>query len=179
MKNSLTSTKVILLSLFSLAALAAWIFVVEQSFSHKSEVTIIEREAKQKSEESSYLISIKSALREAKDDIDLIRARFIDKDAIPDYISLLEGKAAASDIQVDFGAIDVDDKSLSIRMSGSGTWGDVVDFISVVDSMPYVSRIDGLNLNKSNGQSTTTAAIWNFNLHLVQYLDIKEQPPQL
>jgi len=179
MKNSLSSTKVILLAIFAILALAAWIFVLQQSYSHKSEVAVIEREAKEKSDESTYLLSIRSALRDAEGDIQVIRNRFIAKDAISDYIGLIEGKAESSGVNVEFGGIDDNEETLSIRMSGSGTWANIVDFVSAVDSMPYASRIDSLNISKPvNSTSTTTAPIWNFNMHLVQYLDFKEVEPQ-
>jgi hypothetical protein len=170
-QKSFSSIKLTIFIVISIALLGGWIFLAYKSRSYRNELSTIEAEARNKSSENSYLISVKSVLRDSKEDIDVINSRFLHKDSLPEYINLLEGKVAEAGIKADFGSINADQKTFSVRMTGSGSWEKVIDFIAVIDSLPYASKIDNIGIQMNGGsQDANAAQVWNFTLSLTQYL---------
>lgn len=163
--------------------LGAWAFVAYKSYSYKNQIATISEGIKSKSSEDSYLISLKSTLREAKDEAEALDNRFISEEEIPAFITMLEDKAAAIGTRVDFGAITVkksDDESvlggmLELQITGSGSWGSVTEFIAAIDSLPYASTIEEVRVNNPAVMSEAPEpnAEWKFNISFRQYLGKK------
>jgi Tfp pilus assembly protein PilO len=178
MKNkALSKIMVFLLSVTALLSLSAWVFLVYKSMELRKEIASLGTEARDKSSESAYLSSIRNTLRDSKEELAVIDGRFISKDSVPELINSLENKAAAERVNANFGSINVESPeeahpTLRIKMTGSGTWERALSFITLLDSLPYVSRIENLNLTKGggDGQGRSATTTWNFNMDIVQYL---------
>lgn len=174
--NSISKIALVSLSLCTLVLLSAWAFLMYESGSLHTKIVEIALEAEDKSFESTYSSSVRNTLREAKADLSLIDQRFVEKDLVPEFINVLEQKGDASGAQVNLGSINVEPGApyglLKIRMTGSGTWEQMLSFVSVLDSLPYVLRIDNLSFTKrgigTTGAQATTS--WGFNLDIVQYV---------
>jgi Tfp pilus assembly protein PilO len=181
MKSHRTSlVTVIILGILVVALLGAWIFFGYKASSYKKEIALLATEAKNKSALDAYLSSVRNALRDSKSDLAIIKSQFITKDEIPEFINLLESKASKSGVRADFSSINIntDETSrevLKIKITGTGDWNNVTDFISTLDSLPYASHIGSINLNKISGapQDKTIALTWGFSMELSQYLETK------
>jgi hypothetical protein len=168
---------VIILSLVALCLLAGWSFISYRSAIIKTDIDTAISETRSQSTENIYLGSVRNALRDAKDDLLLVEDRFVDKDNVPEFISILEGIASRTDVRADLGSINIEQANkgehgtLRIRMTGAGTWENAISFVATLDSIPFASKIETLNFSKpfdTEGRASTST--WNFNLELVQYL---------
>jgi Tfp pilus assembly protein PilO len=167
----------------ALFLLGAWAFIAYKSFSYKSQIATISEEIRSKSSEDSYLISLRSTLREAKDEAETIERRFISEENVPAFITMLEEKAASFGVKVDFSGINVKKSEeeallegvLALQMTGSGTWSAVTAFIVSLDSLPYATTIEEIRVSNPTVASETAepAADWKFNVSLKQYLGKK------
>lgn len=159
------------LSLLALGSLALWVFIGVKAHSLKDEAVSIESDMATKTSESAYLNSVRNVLKSSKSDLAAINSRFIDKDGVPSFIDLLERKAKTAGVQADFGSIvitpaDAGGGTLKLSMTGSGTWSNIIQFISVLESLPYASRIETASFS-------TIDKKWTFSLEFIQHLTIK------
>ncbi len=164
----------------ALVLLGAWIFIVYKSYSYKSQIATISQELKTKSSENVYLTSLKTTLREAKNEAEAIDKRFVSEENVPAFITMLEDKATDLGVKVDFGSINLEegqilDGTLKLQISGSGTWENVMRFIVMLDSLPYASTIEEMRLHNPSdfSEKGNVTSEWNFNVNLKQGLGKK------
>jgi hypothetical protein len=174
---------VLILGSVSLALLGAWIFLGYEAKVFRDEIAVMSNEAKNRTALNTYLASIKSALRDAKTDLEVIDQRFIKRDKVSQFISLLEEKAAEASVLADVGSLTIETPEnsrpiLHLKISGSGAWENIVGFVSVLDTLPYVSRISGLTIAKkplSAAQKDSEAPVeeypWRFSIELSQSIE--------
>jgi Tfp pilus assembly protein PilO len=160
--------------------LGAWVFITYKSYSYKSQIAAITQNIQSRSSEDSYLISLKTTLREAKDEAESIDKRFVPKEEVPSFITMLEDKAAKLGVKVDFGSINIEegetlDGVLKLQISGSGTWSSVTEFIVTLDSLPYAATIEEMRIDNPSATSETAEVTseWRFNINLKQQLGKK------
>ncbi len=179
MKNSSTSkVTVIFLSLCVLVVLAAWIFLIYKSSQISGGIASIAEEARNRNSESTYASTVRNTLRNSKDALLRIENRFVTEEGVPEFINILEDKAAQVGVRADFGSINVEPTKgdspypqLRVKMSGSGRWEKIVGFISTLDALPYISRIESVNFIKMGSTDEKNATTsWSFNLELIQYI---------
>ncbi len=164
----------------ALILLGAWIFIIFKSYSYKGQIATISQELKTKSSENVYLTSLKTTLREAKSEAESIDKRFVSEEEVPSFITMLEDKASDLGVKVDFGSINLEegeilDGKLKLQISGSGTWENVMNFIVLLDSLPYASTIEEMRLHNPSAMSETgdVTGEWKFNVNLTQGLGKK------
>jgi hypothetical protein len=158
----------------------AWVFIVYKSYSYKNQIATISEGIKTRSSEDSFLISLKSTLREAKNETQAIESRFILKEEVPSFITMLENKADTIGVKVDFGSINIEegevlDGTLKLQITGSGDWSEVTDFIVMLDSLPYAATIEEIRIYNPSVMSESEEAVsdWKFVVSLRQYLGKK------
>ncbi len=183
MKNSSASKiTVIFVSLCVLALLGVWVFLIYKTSALSNEITLIAAEARNRNSQSTYASAIRNTLRDSKDDLATIDNRFVNEDNVPEFINVLEDKAAQIGVKTNFGSINVEPArgdspypQLRVKMTGSGVWEKVVGFVSTLDALPYVARIENVNFIKvgSNDEKNATTT-WSFNVELVQYIKEKK-----
>lgn len=176
MKSNPVSKIAFTITLISTSVLlSVWAFLIYKSVSTRSHIVTIEAEAREKSSESTYSNSVRNILRDSKENLEAIDARFVPEESVPEFITMLESQAETSKVRVNLSGIDVTPTSphaqLQVKVNGFGEWKNVVSFVTALDSMPYASRINNVNFTKqgvgNNAEATTT---WAFNLDFVQYL---------
>ena len=158
----------------------AWAFIAYKSFSFKRQIATISKELDTKSSQDSYLTSLKNTLRDSKVEMDSIDKRFVMKEGVPAFITMLENKAAELGVKVDFGSINIEegeilDGTLKLQIAGSGTWTAVTNFIVALDSLPYASTIEEMRIYNPSAMSEKAeiTSEWKFNVNLKQYLGKK------
>ncbi|HVT75168.1 MAG TPA: type 4a pilus biogenesis protein PilO [Candidatus Paceibacterota bacterium] len=172
MKLRTPSTALVIISAaVAVVFLAAWGFVAYKSYGMKADIASISANATSAAANDAYLISLKDALRDSKDELAEIDRRFITKDGIPAFIDSIEQSAQAYDVKADLSALDIDEsgdaslpRPLTFHMTGSGGWKEVVSFLSAVESMPYALRIEDVSLGKGQGSE------WSFNASVTAYV---------
>lgn len=164
----------------ALVLFGAWTYTVYKSFSFRNQAATISMNLQSKSSQDFYLTSLKNTLRDSKTEADLIDKRFVSKEGVPAFITMLENKAAELGVKVDFGSINIEegevlDGTLKLQISGSGTWNAVTDFIVALDSLPYASTIEEMRISNPTAMSETAQVTpeWKFNVNLKQYLGKK------
>lgn len=176
--NSLSKIGLITLSVLTIVFLSAWFYLIYKSALIRGEIVFIASEARNKTSENTHVTSLRSVLRDSKANLATIDSRFVNKEDLPNFISILENQAADIGIKVDIGSITPEAANEStfptirIKMVGSGTWEKTIKFVATLDSLHYLSRIENLTLNKVGSQDKEAVATttWNFNLDFVQYL---------
>ncbi|HVU06463.1 MAG TPA: hypothetical protein VHE10_01595 [Candidatus Paceibacterota bacterium] len=158
-------------AILAVAFLAAWIFIAYKSNAMKSDIAAISAQAENAAANDAYLISIKDALRDSKDELATIDGHFITKDGIPAFIDTVEARARSAGIKADLSSLDLDEsgdpalpRPLTFHMGGSGSWNDIVGFLAAVEAMPYALRVDDVALGKGQDKE------WSFNADLVIYV---------
>lgn len=156
--------------ILSVAFAAAWQIMVYRSYSMKAEIESVTTKAREAEKRSSYLLSLQDALASMQGDLKTIDSRFITKEAIPTVIDDIESRAAAADVKIDVGSVDLEEVSdpavphaLKLHISGSGAWKNVTRFISVAESLPYMARLEGVSM-------TYTARSWSFSTDAIIYV---------
>ena len=164
------------LSLLVLSSAAAWAYLAHKGNAYKSEIASITAEIKKESDKETSLLSIRLALREEKEDVDLINGQFIDKENIPAFITSLENLATTTGVKAVINSVNLPDSKdkivpLRIDISGSGLWENVVRFAATLDSYPKASRLENLSFAKGSRQDDDKGApLWNFNASFIQYI---------
>ena len=136
----------------------------------KSDIALISAQAQESSTRAAYLLSLKGTLSDLKGNLAVINSRFVTNDGIPTVIDDIEARAANAGVKVDVGSVNLDDatdptapRALRLHVSGSGSWKNVMSFISTVESLPYTAQVSGLDMSVS-------ARVWSFNTDLVIYV---------
>jgi len=176
MKSTRTRTITISILCLGIAVfLGLWIFFIVGGRALKNESIAIESDSASKMSQGRYFTSIRQALKGSKAELALVDSRFIDKDGIPKFISLLESKSVQSGVDTDFGLIDTlpqteNHSILRVRITGSGSWINTMLFITSLESLPYASEVETISLAKGAEKSN----VWGFNLELTMYLEEKK-----
>lgn len=182
MNKAVSKVTVVFLSLCVLAIMGVWGFLIYKTGKTSSEISLIGTEARNKNSESSYISAVRNTMRDSKEELAKIDGRFVSEDSVPEFINVLEDRAAQTGIRADLGSINVEPARddvpyplLRVKMAGSGRWEKIVGFISTLDALPYVTRIENVTFIKAsdNGSKSATTT-WSFNLDLVQYIKEKK-----
>lgn len=154
-----------ILGILTLSALSLWIFIMMKTSSLKAESLAVESDIITKTSEGSYFNSIRNVLKGSKQDLEIIDSRFITKDSVPQFIGLLETKSAQAGIKSDFSSIDIGAEGLlRIRITGTGTWSNIIEFIATLESLPYASKIESVSFSKPDVKES----IWSFGLDFTE-----------
>ncbi|MEN9621810.1 MAG: Pilus assembly protein PilO [Candidatus Parcubacteria bacterium] len=163
------------LGTLTLLTLGLWIFLIMKSSSLKSESLAVESDILARTSEGAYFNSIRNVLKGSKPYLETIDSRFIDKDSVPQFIDLLETKSLEAGINSDFSSIDIGAQNgseglLRIRITGTGTWSNIISFIATLESLPYASKIESLSFAKPNIKES----IWSFSLDFTENISEKK-----
>lgn len=165
------------------ALFAAWVFVVVESYSYRSEIIRISDEIESAMNRDSYLSSVRNVLRGTEGDVGAIEGKFILPDDVPNFIEFLEKQARDLGIKAELTGINLDTavKSsafpvLRVRMSALSSWQEAVSLINVLEMMPYAASIDRVSLSKATDTDTETSpkvppkSVWNVVIDISQYI---------
>ncbi|MEK7596703.1 MAG: hypothetical protein AAB450_01170 [Patescibacteria group bacterium] len=174
-------TLIIILWLLITVLFAAWIFVIAESYSYRSEIVRISDEIESAMNRDSYLSSIRNVLRGTEGDVGTIEGRFILPDDVSDFIEFLEKqardlgiKAELTDINLDTAVKNSAFRVLRVRMSALNSWQEAVSLINALEMMPYIASIDRVNLSKATdtgiGSEVPPKSVWNVVIDISQYV---------
>lgn len=163
------STRTYLFGTLALLLFVFWIGIIYKSFVMRTEIQTLVQKEEQVLTKEMYTASVKKALRDSKQEIDSIEKRFIDKDSIPQFIDMLEGRIDQSGSNITVGSINFEpgaDRSVPgifrAHITGAGTWREMITFINTLESLPYALSITSLTLSKTSA--------WTLNADIVQYV---------
>ncbi len=161
----------VIVSLIALTLSAFWIFLIYKTESLKSQADAIEKNIIAKNNQSTYLNSVRIALKNTQNDLSVIDSHFIDKDGIPEFIDMIESRAQNLGIKLDLGTLDIaagdqNINTLRIRMNSSGNWLSLMKFVSYIETLASAIRIEQMTL--THGDPTGT--LWNMNIEVTQRL---------
>lgn len=177
----MTKKHTLILSALSIAALLVlclWVFLYIKGTSIKAEALAVESDIAAKRNDETYLASVHNALKNSKADIASIDARFINKDGIPAFIDLLESKISHAGIKADVGSIDIatdanGSEVLRLHITGTGSWENVLSFITALESLPTASKAESVTFQKTNDTDVKNTT-WSFGVDFIQYLSNKK-----
>lgn len=172
MERSQTHIAVIIVcSLFGIAAACAWGFLGYKSEKYRAESVIVAQEIANAAIQSQRSLSLKSSFDRARGSVADVVDDFISESQIPDFIATLEGVARKRSVALDIGSInlggdsaDVAPRPLSVRLTGSCSWGNCVSFVSDLDALHYAIDIRDMSL------TTGGKGVWKLSVDMVQYI---------
>ncbi len=162
-------------AVLALASLGAWGFLIYQSAGLKAKLASISASAESAAAKEARSLGIKAALRDSRESVAAVDARFVAKDGIPEFIDGLEAKARAAGVKADVSSINLDEsgdpaalKSLRLHIAGQGDWKSIVSYVASLEALPFASKVEGVSISKANGS-------WGFSLDLSALASLTSQ----
>ncbi|HEU0080816.1 MAG TPA: hypothetical protein VFQ72_02215 [Candidatus Paceibacterota bacterium] len=160
----------------AVALAAAWGFIAYRSSVLRDQIVGLEEKAAAALARGQRAQEARAALRETGAAIRSVDARFLSKDDIPGFISLVESQGAAAGVKADVGSIDLDEKgdlselkTLRLRLTAKGAWKDCVAYAAALEDLPYAVQVDALALSKAAG----AAGVWNMTVEMTALVDLQ------
>ncbi|MBI5134384.1 MAG: type 4a pilus biogenesis protein PilO [Candidatus Taylorbacteria bacterium] len=174
-----SKTAITILSILCLSLACGWAFLVYKAYSYKAEIAEASVAAKERLAESSYLASLRSLIKEEKEDIEEIEARFVPEEELPAFVEFLEESAVDAGIEATLGSLGLAAAAegssiapLSISISAKGPWASIVRFVSALDALPYASKIESVSMTKIESATPEKGVVaWNARIEFVQYVE--------
>lgn len=171
MERRSTLTGLILLAALMVVACAfSWAFLVNKSADYRAEAEELAQDVADATIRGSRELSVRQSLDEVRASTDDVLAYFIEEEKIPVFISVIEGVALENSISVDITSINLTGspedsmpRSLFVRLAGTGTWEDVITFVSSLDALPYALNIQSISLDAGEEG-------WRVGVDLVQFV---------
>lgn len=160
MNNKKYLKKILVLCVVIFVALSTLIIFVFLDIKHKNEnIFALESELDNKSEKNDYLLSIQKVVQNSDDSINKINNSILASDGDVTVIEKIENLAKNRGMDIEIESLSIDaipsskDKnivSLDIKAKTTGTWVNTYDFLSEIEALPYVVRVEKIVLNSSN-----------------------------
>ncbi len=154
----------------TVAVAAAWGFLIYKSSVYRAEMSVIAQAIADASIKVSKDTLIQESLDEARASVEEISGYFIAESEIPDFISLIEKSAKDRGVSLGIGSINFavaaegeSSRTLSLRLTGTGAWRDLINFVIFIEGLPNALDIKGLNLVAGDGG-------WNLSADIVQHV---------
>jgi len=145
---------------------------------------------KTKIEDSTYALSSAQIAYEQKDkiqaalnsmeelqpEIEKIDSYFVGADNVVDFINLLEQKAGEQDVSIETKDVSIEKEVdavygevLGVQSTVSGSWNDVMQYINLVENLPYNIWISSVNVSLEGDdqvESEVPVYVWEVDLAL-------------
>ncbi len=122
-----------------------------------------------------FFESTQEIVKDTAADLPKIASYFIDKDSVGDFIGSIEKTARAQGLDFNVDSVTVSDikgqsnyEYLNLAIRTIGAWSPTVNYISMLENLPYQTRVDEIMLSKD---SDTKTASWidSFNLTVIKH----------
>jgi Tfp pilus assembly protein PilO len=186
--KKITSHKVILVLLaLSVILLFGVIFMLFQNIKNQSENTSsLQNEIDLGTKQNQYTIFLQKSLQDSKSDIDKVDGSILSSDGNVGFIEKIETLAKDNSLNISIDSLSVEDiptidsnslTSLKIRASAQGSWPDMVVFLTKLESMPFVMRVEKFDLLNSSDNPiglpppTSSKQNWlsTFEIRILEY----------
>lgn len=129
-------------------AVSFHVFFIRPSYTElkNAKQTLVTLEKKE-----SSLWSLAREVETRNNDIDRLDAAFLNKDNIVAFVTLLETVAKNSGTTITINAATIND-SASFTISLIGSLQSIVQFVTLVENMPYFTEISSLTISTQSGQ---------------------------
>jgi len=127
-----------------------WFFRSELSYayfkarSHVLELKIIDKEL-------NVVGELRASVREARDDIILLRDMFFEREDVASFLEVLEKMASMRNLEITINAAEIVDGqrfSALFRFSLKGSFSDVAAFVTMIENAPYFAELEEISINK-------------------------------
>lgn len=154
MKLSTKQTLLVVLLLL-LFVMVGYYFLFDLIKSKNQKVSIFSQEIDLYLERESMRRTTEKTAEELSEKIQKLDSYFLHKDEVVPFIESIENAGGKSGVVVDIVSVDVTndptvnnsdrkDEMMDLRLSVKGSWGNVINFISYVENLPY--KVDVSNV---------------------------------
>lgn len=136
-----------------LAVVALLAYLVAASFLRVKTALLFEEGVgyREKEAREKYLLDIGRALIATEEEQRQLRGYFLDEKSVADFLSNLEAIGRRLGLETDTTALGVHDGVLRVEIHVTGGYAPVVQFISLVEALPYKLSIINADLANPNG----------------------------
>jgi hypothetical protein len=169
----------LLLLFLILTLFAVYYFCFVDIQNKNKNISKLENDMAVSTKRTEYLLSVERSVQSAGNDIEKVNSSVLAKDGEVGLIDLLENTAGQNGLQISIDSLSVDNSytamgktnltTLDVKATVSGNWSGVYTFLSELESLPFISRIDKFALTSlSDGVS---AGKWSgiFEIHILKY----------
>jgi type II secretory pathway pseudopilin PulG len=160
MKEAVKTKKILILSIisaiivFSLSGFSFW-----QIKKQNESIALLASEAQQSTAKDEAVRSIRLLFDKNKESLTSLDSFFISKDGVVDFINSIDllGKKFRVDLAIGEVTSEIDQKikddfkeTIKLRLDASGSWGDVIDFLTALENLPYKIKVDQVSVGLSS-----------------------------
>lgn len=173
-----------IVSALLVALIGFLVFLVYQSYAYKDQIAVLISETAVAAHRRTSLSSLEAAVADAQPSAALIHSRFIEEEAVPDFISSLERLGVERSTPINIISVDLDKvdpkavkkgekpglRALRMRLDGVGSWQQNMGFIAALETLPSAISVQGVSLAKSAPPEGEPQKTWRFTLDIIQYV---------
>ena len=187
MKKLFSLKGILCLFAFLVVLLFVDIFILFQNVKNQNEnVSKTQNEISHSEKQNEYTASLRESLQNSNSEIAKVNNSILSSDGDVAFIEQLENTAKENGVGIIIESLSVEDipnvvsgdlTSFKIRAEAEGGWNGMMAFLTKLESMPYVARVEELDLANSSdnplSQTTPVASLqsWQsvFEIRVLQY----------
>lgn len=160
MKEAVKTKKILVFSIISaIVAFFLFGFLFWLIKSQNESIALLAGEVQQNSAKDDAVRSIRLLFDKNKDSLARLDSFFISKDGVVDFINSIDtlGKKYRVNLAIGEVTSEIDQKikddfkeTLKLRLDASGSWGNVIDFLTALENLPYKIKVDQVSVGLSS-----------------------------
>ena len=161
---------ILVLAFLNLAALALCVFLFLEVKKKNERVSVLVNEISLRSKQDSAFRSVKAVVGETADLREKVNSYFVGRDGVSTFLELVESIGRESGADVSIKSVDLlaspdstAHATLSLSVESIGAWGIQLQFLSLVELLPFEVRVDRVSFSetveKENGFPVWVGAI--------------------
>jgi Tfp pilus assembly protein PilO len=153
----------------NVAAVSAYLYVFGGIKEKNEQISRLEDDIIVKQEQIVEDTSLKATLEQTEKDRNRIFSYFVHEEEVADFISTIErlGKSAGTAVEINSVADEksADDLgSLTLSLLSRGTWQDTINFLAMLENLPYKVTVDDSTFDAS--RSEKGVVLWSMHATL-------------
>ena len=175
--------KTLLISISTLLVVGIAVLITSVFLIYKNQAAIHESNQKIHEEENrtTQAKKVSAALERSSVPVKLLKSFLVPDGEIVEVVKTLEGVGTKTGVDVTISALSAEDSStlpigsinkIKARIDGKGTWGSVLKFLTLLESLPHKIFISNISIRRVEDVESGKAPTWNISLQ-VEILKIK------
>jgi Tfp pilus assembly protein PilO len=174
MKHTLTTRLLILVLTVNIAVAAAYVYGFLQLGEAQARIGVIESDIAVEEKKVAELNAIRDTLEEFKEYQASVDSHLVAPDGIVEFVEYIEKTAVAAGVTLsvdDLRTEEIPPKALPkleylrVTVSAKGSWGGVLRFASLVETLPYQVYIGGLTLETDGTAEKGKGVLWRVGIN--------------
>lgn len=191
MKSKLNTYLIYIIALILIALITVLSFIVYKSYEYKAQTASLVAETALLGHQRTSISSIRAALVSAQSAVATIESRFIKETDVPDFISSIERLGVDNSVSINIVSVDLDKievkvpkksepkpttpvvpppRNLRMRIDGTGSWQQVIRFISALESRQSALTVQSMSLAKTVPPAERPQETWRFSADITQFV---------